>query len=358
MKAVSKISRGQLIALLLASRLSNCLLFTSDSFEQFTLTDCLLSMLLDGIFLFLLFVPTLFVLRKGQLGTATAAYRISKGFGKTVDGAYMLLSLFILGLDIVQFSDFASKTMKAGFSVPVLTVAFIVACLLASFYGIQALSRSSTVVAVFSILCLAVFVIALIPQMQWVNFPPERSGESSRILTKAIADLPRTAEVTAIGLLYPYVKGSRTGACAGFAGATSFFSAAVSVTAVAVLGDFSSMTFYPYYAAVTAAQVGVFQRLDILVTAVWLGTFFVRFTLFCMLLLDCARRFFSKKAGVPTAVVSFGILTALAFLIQGGSYSGEWQLVTHIYWWMLGVFCVVLPVLLWIIGRRKLHEKV
>lgn len=355
MRTVSKISRGQLISLLLTSRLSGCLLFTSDAFEQFTLGECLCSMLLNGLFLFLLFIPTLWVLRRGGRGTAETAYRLAAPFGKAVDGAYLLLCLFVLGLDMVQFSDFASKTMKSGFSVPVLTVAFIAACLLASFYGIQALARSATVVMVFSVLCLIAFTVALIPEMRWINFPPGQSGSFTRVVEKAVADLPRTAEIVSIGLLYPYVNRSHTGACAGFAGATAFFSTAVSVTAVAVLGDFSGMTFYPYYAAVTAAQLGVFQRLDILVTAVWLGTFFIRFTLFCMLLLDCSRRLFSKKAAVPTGFVAFGVLTALALLIQDGSYSGEWTLVTQIYWWVLGGFCVALPLILW--GGRKWREK-
>ncbi len=355
MNTVSKISRGQLIALLLTARLSGCLLFSSDSFEQFTLLECLCAMVLNGLFLFLLFLPTLLVLKKRGQGTTETAYGITPAFGKALDGAYVLLCVFVLGLDMVQFSDFAVKTMKSGFSVPILTIAFIAVCLLASSYGIQALARSSTVVMAFSVVCLIVFTLALIPEMEWVNFPPQQGNAVSRIINKAIAELPRSAEIVSIGLLYPYVNRSHTTACAGFAGMTAFFSAAVSITAVAVLGDFSGLTFYPYYAAVTAAHLGVFQQLDILVTAVWLGTFFIRVTLFCMLLLDCSRRLFGKKAAIPAGWLLFAVLTALSLLIQKGSYSGEWALVTRVYWWVLGGFCLGLPLLLW--GGRRFREK-
>lgn len=352
MKTVSKISRGQLMALLLSGRLSGCLLFSSDGFQDFSMWDCLWSMLLNGLFLFLLFVPTLWVLRKSEQGMTERAYAFSSVTGKTLDVFYILLCLFVMGLDIVQFSDFASKTMKAEFSITILTVVFILSCLLAALYGIQAVARASTLVAIFSILCLLAFTVALVPQMQKINFSPQGAGGFSRVLQKAIVDLPRTAEVTAIGLLYPYVKGSRVGACAGFAGFTALFSALVSITAVAVLGDFSGMTFYPYYTAVTAAQIGVFQRLDILVTAVWLGTFFIRFTLFFMLLFDRSRSLFGKRATTPTALVGFALLTASALLIQGGSYNGEWQLATQIYWWVLGTFCLLIPAAIGIGGRR------
>ena len=55
MHKASRISGGQLVALLLASRLSNCLLLTPNSLDGVTLTDSVLATLLSGILLFLLF---------------------------------------------------------------------------------------------------------------------------------------------------------------------------------------------------------------------------------------------------------------------------------------------------------------
>lgn len=353
MKSVAKISGAQLTLLLLSGRLSGCLLFSSDQFSGFSFRDCILSMLLNGAFLFLLFIPTWWVLRNGEKGITERAYQQSSAFGKTVDGLYMGLCLFVMGLDIVQFSDFASKTMRGDFSVFILTVVFIITCLFAALYGIQALARASTLVAVFSIICLLVFSVALFSKMRWINFSPENIAGSADVFKKALIDLPRTAEVTAIGLLYPHVKGSRIGALGVFAGLTAFFSAVVSTSAVAVLGDFAAMTFYPYYTAVTAAQIGVFQRLDILVTAIWLGTFFVRFTLFFMLFLERSRSLFGKRSALTAAVIGLGLLTAAALLIQNGSYNGEWHLATQIYWWVLGTFCFLLPAALWIGGKRR-----
>lgn len=352
MNSVSKISRGQLLTLLFAGRLSGCLLFSSEQFANFSIWDCLISTFMNGAMLVLLFLPTLLFLRRGEEGVTEKAYCISNKTGKTVDGLYLLLCLFVLLLDIVQFSDFAVKTMREGFSVPVLTVVFLAVCLVASLYGVQAIARAATLVALFSALCLLVFCVVLLPEMRWFHFSPQETSGSWRAVQKAFIDLPRTAEVTAIGLLYPYVKGRRTGPCVAFGGLTALFSALVSITAVAVLGDFAFATAYPFYAAVTAAQIGVFQRLDVLIIAVWLGTFFVRFTLFCMLLIERSRNLFGDKAVLPTGVIAFVVLTSAALFIQSGSYKGEWQLATAVYWWALGGFCFVLPLILKWGGRR------
>lgn len=352
MKTNGKISGGQLTALLLAGRLSGCLLFTSEFFEGFTPLDCLLSTGLQGLLLFLLFVPTLWL----GAGTLRTAYRLSQPLGKTVAGVYLPVCLFVLGLDIVQFSDFASKVMRDGFSVPTLTVVFIAVGLMASFYGLEALARSATVVAVFSLICLAVFTVALIPRMNVLYFPPSQEDRWLWIVEKAVSDLPRTAEILAIGLLYPHVNQAPGKACGAFAGATALTTAVVGITAVAVLGDYSAMTVYPYYAAVSSAKWGILQRLDILVIAVWLGTFFVRFTLFCRLFLTVSCRLFGRKVLLPACLAAFAVLTAVALVIQSGAYDGGWAVATQVYWWVLAIVCLLLPVGLWI-GRHRCEKR-
>lgn len=350
MNKVSRISAAQLTVLLLASRLSNCLLLTPESTGHLNVTDRLLATALSGVLLLLLFVPTLLLLRRSSHGVIGCAYTCSRVLGRAVCVGYLLLCLFILCLDIVQFYDFAEKVMKSDFSVPALTVALIVVAFLASFYGIQALGRSSILVAVFSVICLLVFSLSLLPEMRLMHFPPVAGSGVWTVVRAAVTELPRTAETVAIGLLYPYVSGSRTRALAAFSGLTSLLTALVSVTALGVLGDFAMQTAYPYYAAVTAAQVGVFQRMDILITAVWLSTFFVRLTLFCTLFTDIARRLFGKKARLPSAAVGTVLLSVFTLLIRSAQ---DWEFITVIYWGVLGVFCLLLPAVLGLWKRRK-----
>ena len=345
MKNRSKISGGQLVWLLFTGRLSGGLLFTGDAFAGFSFTDCLWYCVCNALLLFVLFIPSLLVFRHNQ-GSVAMAHSFGKGIGKTVDTAYILLCVFVLALEMVQFADFARKSMKTTFSVPVLTVVFVTVCFLASLYGIQPLARCALVVGVFSLLCLLLFEGALFSEMRLLHFPPQQTGAVARIFWKAVRDLPRSAEVTVWGLLYPYINGSSTKTAGVFSAVTAVLTAVVSMTAIAVLGDFAGMTFYPYYTAVTASELVFFERMELLVVAVWLGTFFVRFTLFCQLLNNTTVRLVGKKRRIWVGILVFSLLVAGTLWIQQQSFVRDWKGITWIYGGFLLVFCVLLPLTL------------
>ena len=350
MSKLSRISASQLTVLLLASRLSQCLLLTPQSTAGLCLSDRLLATALSGLFLFFLFCPTLWVLhRRGLVDTA---YRYSHRAGRALCIWYLLLCLFILCIDIIQFYDFAEKVMTGTFSVVWLTVALVAVAFAASLYGIQALGRAALPVFAFSAVCLAVFGLALIPELRAVHFPPLANQPFAAVIKAAVAELPRSAELVLIGWLYPYVNGSCMRAVGAFCGLTSLFSAAVITTSLGVLGDFAEVTAYPYYTAVSVAQIGVFQRLDMLITAVWLSTFFIRLSLFCEVFVTMASRVFGRRARRWSAVLGTGFLWGFTMFIR---HNRNWNAVTVVYWCALGFTCVGLPLVMMWLKRRRMR---
>ena len=335
----SRITGGQLTVLILASRLAHGLLLPTAAVAGLTLAERLIAIAVSGVCLFVLFLPTVWVMRRRSAGLTDLAYRHSRTRGRIVCGGYAVLCLFILCVDMLQFCDFADQVMPSGFSVGALAVALIVVAFAASFYGIEALARTALPVLVFAVLCLCVFGAALLPEMRVLHFPPTSSG---RILTAVLHDLPRTAEVAVIGLLYPYSRSPRIRTAVGVSVGVAVFTAFVTVTALAVLGDFAAETPYPYYTAVTAAQLGVFERPDILITAVWLGTFFVRMSVFSLLFTDAAARMFGKRRWI--AVTGAAVLSVFALAVSRGWVAGAGLDV--VYPVILGTFAIAVP--LWL----------
>ncbi len=352
-ESISKISGTQLTAVLLASRLSGCLLFTFDGTTPFSLQGCILSALISGVLLCLLLLPTLYVLRRDKRRLWALTDRRVPFADAGVNLLFLMVCIFLMALDIVQFSDYASRTMRSDFSVLILTIVLIASCLAASGYGIQAIARSSTAVAVFVVVGLLIFTGALLPEFKGVHFAPNENTENGEMVKKALLDLPRTAEILAVGWLYPHVTKKQGRSALWFVGLLTVVSLLVGITSVGVLGDFAGMTPYPYYTAVSAAKAGILQRFDIVVTAVWLGTFFMRFTLFSFLIRSASKRAFGDRAVVPTLAIVFLLLSAVAYVIQQGSYSGEWQITTYIYWGVLLVLALVLPGIVWVLQRRE-----
>ncbi len=345
-----RISGVQLAVLLLTGRLSGALLLTPDSLAELNLTDSLWTALVSGVLVFVCLLPTLWVCRCTGGGLTDCALS-SRLVGKTVCSGYALLCLFVLCLDMVQFCDFADKVMHRAFPVPVLACALLAVAFAASFYGIQALARAALPVAVFSVACLLLFGVSLLPQLRLWHFPPIESQGIAAVFLRAVRELPRSAEVVAVGMLYSSARSRQTGACAAFAGGTALATAGVITTAVGVLGDFAGRTAYPYYTAISAVSFGVFERMDILITAVWLGTFFVRLTLFCGLYTDAVRRVCGQRSRIPAALL--GAVVLCTFVVLLPQLPNSWVAVTAVYWWTLGIFAVALPLGLAVWRKRR-----
>lgn len=337
MTTKNRIGGTQFLWLLLVGRLSNCLLLPSDSLHALTVPDLIAVTALNALFLILLILPTLCLLRNGVSS-------------RIVSFAYLLVSVFVLYLDMLQFRDFAEETVNADFSVTLLTVALIVAGFAAALYGLQALGRSAAVVAVLGIALLAVFGALLFPRIEAVNFPPAVFSGWRAVFAQTVKELPRTAEVVAVGALYPSVNGKVGKTFAVFVGLNAALTLFVCMITTGVLGDFAGLTAYPFYTAVTAAKAGVLERLDLLVVALWLGTFFVRVSLFGSILLDHARRLFGEKYRLPSAALGALALIVLMILTRTVGFSGQWRLVTYLYWGVLALFCLGLPL---VYGRRR-----
>ncbi len=350
-ESIAKISGFQLTSILLASRLSGCLLFTFDNTPVFSWQGVMLSVAVSGIFLCVFVFPSLLVLHRNDRCFWAVTEGRKRLIDKGINGFFLIACVFIMTLDIVQFSDYASRTMRSDFSVLMLTVVLIVAGFFASGYGIQAIARSSTVVAVFVIVCLLIFTGALLPEFRIIHFAP--NTESNPVFKKALLDLPRTAEILAIGWLYPHVTKKQARSTFWFVGIITVISALVGLTTIGILGDFSGMTPYPYYTAVSAAKAGILQRFDIVITTVWLGTFFMRFALFSFLVRTASKRVFGKRTVVVVSALVCLLLSVVAYAIQQGNYNSEWKIATYVYWFVLLGVAFVLPTSVWLIQRRK-----
>ena len=336
-----RISGSQLLWLLLAGRLSNCLLLPADSLHALTVPDLIVVTVLNAVILLLLVWPTLFALRGGHDNFAARG-------GRVVTVGYLLLSLFVLYLDMLQFRDFAGKTAGTDFSITLLTASLITVGFAASLYRLEALGRTAAVVAVMGIALLLVFGALLTPRIESVNVPPAVFSGWRAVLSQTVKELPRTAEIVAVGALYPFVNGKVGRAYVSFVGLNAVLTLFVCIVTTGVLGDFAGMTAYPFYTAVTAAGVGVLERPDIFVVALWLGTFFVRVALFGAIYLDHTRRLLGDKARLPAAGVGVTLLIVLTVFTQ--YMDGQWRIVTYVYWGVLALFCLALPLLLY---RRR-----
>ncbi len=334
------ISAGQFFCILLAGRLSNCLLLPSDSVHALSVPDLIGVTLGNAVLLFFLILPTAWTLRHGDKTLTECVTACSPLWGKVVGFAYVLASLFILYLDMLQFERFAGGTVHAEFSVPLLIVLVSLAGFLAAFYGIQALGRTAAILTVVGVVTLVLLGALVFPRMKLLHFPPAVWSGFPTMMRQILKELPRTAEIVAVGALYPCVKGKILKSYTGFITATAALTLFVCLVTTGVLGDYAGMTEYPFYTAVIAGTMHFSP--DLLVVVLWLGTFFARVALFGAVYLDHIHRLFGNRAGLPAIGIGTAVLVA-AVLVSQMAPVGLWKIVTVVYGGVLAVFCIGIP---------------
>lgn len=356
-----QISAGQLVAVLLTSRLAVSMTFAPTVHQLSHGGDFLISLVIQGLLLALLYLPVWWFSRRSK-GISTVDYCLAvmgRG-GGAVAVLYALICLYVQVADLLRFSRFADTVLSPDMSRAVLIVALMATAGIAAFYGIQAIARSAAILAVFVTASILLAALALIPRMETVNFPPFLYDGLPPVLSGALEELPRSMELAAVGLLLPYVKGSMAKSWLWWCGGFTAVALVIQVSVVGVLGDFGELEAFPYYTAVTSLHVGVLQRLDIVATAVWIGALFLKTAFFGLLFVDCFQRVTGPKGRLPVAAAGSAAAVILALLLGNRlPLEKERTILWTISTVLLALCAVALPVFLsvWDMAREKKNRR-
>lgn len=357
MEKNSRIGMGQLIAILLSSRLAVSLTTAPTMHAVSNGTDFLLSIILHSLLMLIVLLPVWwFSRRSGGASTLDYAFALfGRGGGVAVALAYALLCLYIQTVDLLRFDHFLATTLSPDLSRVAICAALVLAAFAAGLYGLQAVARAATLVTFLTVVCVAFIALALLPEMDTAYFPPLLYNGVSPVISGALEELPRTLEITVIGLLLPYVKGNMVKGCLKWAGLFAVVALVVQLTVVGVLGDFTGMVQFPYYTAVTAAQVSVLQRLDIVAAAIWSALLLIKMAFFAVLFLSAVQRAFGGRGHVLYALIGAVAVWLPAVLLGGFPMEQQRPVLWGVSAVVMGVFAVLLPLLL--IAADALHRR-
>ena len=347
MEKESRISAGQLMAILLASRLAATLTTIPTVHQTSHSTDFILSSVLEMFLLAVLFLPLWWFSRHTH-GASTIDYSyilFGKG-GAVVALLYAMVSLYAQTESLMRFNNFVSTTLTPDMPLAVLCIALVTAAFLAALHGLQSLARAATVIAIAVVGAIIFVCMALIPEMEGMCFPPFLYDGISPVISGALEELPRSLEIVVIGMLLPYVNGSVAKSYGGwillFTGTIVILQACVA----GVLGDYGSIVLYPYYTAVTAARIGVLERVDIIATTVWLAALFIKMAFFSMLYMSCMQRIFGREKKLLYILIGGALILLPGMLLDHTPLHPERAVFWMISTIVMGLFSVVLPLLL------------
>lgn len=301
----------------------------------------------------LLLIPNYLFTRYASVDWLKTAVRRHPLVGKTTVGLFGAWCVYVLGINAGQFIYFVRESLSPDMSAATLCVVLLVAAFWAATYGLEALARAATPIAVLLAVSIALVWVLLFPDMQTGHFAQTLTADWSA--DGWWYDAVRTTEAAVAGLLFAHVKRPRfftTVAVPTVALTVGVFGVRLAI--IGVLGNAALPCFYPYHTVVTAIQTGGVGRWDAVFVSVWIAAIFVKVALFAWAWMQAVGTV--VKPPTRHAIVTVG---AVLSAVMGIVISNRSQTAPSVWMgWLsavgIGLFAVVIPLVgCW---RRKRSE--
>ncbi|MCO7136947.1 spore germination protein [[Clostridium] leptum] len=349
-----KISVSQLFFMLFVSRLVLSLTYLVGSNERVMGSDYLFVVLFQIVINFILVIPVFLMMRQYPGQNVIEASQTAWGKGGTVVAVvYGLFFLIECIQSVGDFGFFASTTMTSNLSSFWFSVLILVAAAYAATLGLEALARTSAILAVIIFLSVIYVIVSVTPAIDPLSMRPFFEAKTSQFAKGIFQSISQNPELVFLLMLIPFAKGKAKKGFAIWNIVTVASILSIDTIGRLVLGNAYYTTTFPFYTTATVTATGMAQRSDALTAAIWAGGAFVKAALMLTLLALALERVFHGKyrktiiwgGAVLVAVVSPWFSQNLQDLMEAGMYPIESGIVLAL--------CGVIPLALWAVARHR-----
>lgn len=339
MDGVSKIRSTQLFCMLFVSRIITTLMLMPSKERSAITVDMLPRVLLWDVLVFLCVLPALLIYDKGKSGILDYANGISPAACKVTAAILALYFLFENISLLSGFEVFSTTVVFPEMNSILFIVLFTGICAYIASLGLESLARTSSVVAVLTIIIVGLLLATLIPQVRKFNFTPLFYDGVQPVLRSAFRSLSSTCEIAIFAVIMPHATGKIKRSYWKWMTWISGSILVLSFFAVGVLGEFASTQIFPFYTLAEISNVGVFQRLDSVMTSVWVACATVKSGILVYLFSYCIKRIFpNARKSILIFIASLATALSVGFI----SFDEKRYLAISNYWFSLAIFVVVM----------------
>lgn len=360
MDSKRKISTLQLYSILYVSRILLTLTFMPSLNNEAVNTDLLFQVIIFFFALPLAALPLYFLYRlQPEWNILDHAFAVSPIVERILSVGYAGYFLYGTIIAISRFDIFATSRLFPDSDFTVFLLLIILVCCAAAFYGLEAVGRAAAVGLIIVLAAFLFVIITLVPQFELLNFTPPFYNGVRRVLRGAVASLSQTVELSVIAVLAPKVTGNlASGFVKWLAGLTATLLCLLG-SAVAVLGYYADSQLFPIHAAAVLSQFSVLQRLDSLLTGVWMLCLFIKASVFILISSECLQHAFHIKNNKPLIIFSGLLISAVCVFVSRDM--GRFKLLVQdsISVVLFCFFVLIVPISFLVFGRsKKFHNKV
>ena len=339
---------GQLLLLLFMCRVFTLMTFVPFAGSDETLTVHITAAAIGAVIQGILLIPV--VILKGSVTGLTL--QKNKPAGIILTALYLVFFLFYTSGSLIDFRGF----LNAKFFPTADSVLWIGVLLIVGVYcgclGIEALGRSAVLLFWIFIASLVIMCISSVHEFDTANL---NFGFTSAegLFSAVLEDLSRNGEICALAFLAGNVRERLRCGVYGLLVSKLVLISSATLLITAVLGDFASLTQYPFLAVGAFGDARFIERGDALYLIVWTITAIINIALFLHISAGLIGEVFPKCRFRTTisAVVVFAMTTC--FTLTGLSFPQVYDIVCS--GWSIVLLAGVIPLIVLIsqIAKKK-----
>lgn len=361
MKLTAEITPFQFYTVLFLSRVFAMVTYVAGVRESLSSTDEVIAALATGIFLLITAIPVvLFLHGDNSSSLISRASCISVVFSKVLCVFYLIGYFYFGIITAVRFGIFTGSVMFPDTDVAFFIVMMLAASSYIALKGIECIGRSSVIILI-PVISALIFVFATQSEkFDILNFTHPFTDSIKEITSSGFYSASRTGELAFPVLLAPFVKKQKGRHIFSWIFAVTAVITVTEIILTGVLGRFGSTQLFSMHSLSVLARAGFIERLDAIITCMWLLCAAVRISITLFLCRTLLSSLFGKEKNVLYILLSAAVIFAGALPISDNLISLTGIIrspLTFVFY--LTTVCLI-PVAVMIserIKRRTIREK-
>ena len=309
MKALGKVSTSQMFSVLFLCRIISLFTFMLPSASYLPSGDRIITAIPVMLFEFIYCIIIIFTLKKTEnKGLISSVSQLSRSSGRILAVIYTLAFVWFAGIGTARFELFISTVMFPNSELYFMIIILLTAAFYASLKGIEAISRASSILLFILGASVIFILISVLGDFKYTNLRPILTEGFTPVLSFSFYVSVRAAELLTLYINAPYING-KTGKMT-FVWITAFFSISTVILVVlsGVTGEFGNDQIFPLYTLTVIAKIGIFERLDDILTGIWVLCSFIQLSYLINTGMNALKQGFGKIKKIPSgAMITCGI---------------------------------------------------
>ncbi len=350
------ISVPQLIVLMIMNRLVISITFGSSLINGNDIWDCVISSFVVFFLTFLFVVPVYFLFSKSKgLDISDISEILFGRFGHIITLIYALYFMLVCSYTLSSFKIFIENVINPPISFLVLSTSIIIFSCYASSKGIEAISRSASVILFFMFFLLILMGISLFKIVDFTNFKPFFTEGYDSLNNGILFMISRMSCIPAMSMLIPLSNGNIKRGLIFWNVIVLFLMSSIIFLVTGVLGDLSRIKLFPIYTSTSVSKISKFENLDALFLGLWTSGIFIKLSMFLNLSSECLRKVFGKNNNkIVIFFLGISLIFTNMFVKITNLSSGIFD--TRFLFFLTLLTSFVIPLIL-LISKKVLKEK-